>query len=154
MFDDTVTCPKCGSQMRWKFLENPQCENCLNVLELGSCNIDQQDEKIIKTFDDYIASVDWTVTSSQYTLMELAWNAAVSALNNKNSAQKRSELADCMQYNKQFSTTVRAKEDTPDLKIIRDQDGYLYVWEKVRTQWKMSARYHSWTDLVNSLLDK
>lgn len=107
-----------------------------------------------ETFDDFVASLDWIVTSSQYTLMEQAWNAAVSALNNKNNAQKRSELADCMQYNKQFSIIVRAKEDTPDLKIIRDQDGYLYVWEKVRTQWKMSARYHSWTDLVNSLLDK
>jgi len=78
-----------------------------------------------------------------------------SALKEQNSALTRSDDVASMQNNVAKSTVIRAQEGLPDLKILRDHsDGYLYVWEKVRTQWKMKARFRTWTDFVNSLLEK
>lgn len=70
-------------------------------------------------------------------------------------ALTRSDDAASMQNKAANSTAIRAQEGLPDLKILRDHnDGYLYVWEKVRTQWKMKARYRTWTDVLNSLMEQ
>lgn len=107
------------------------------------------------TFDDYVASLDWEVTTEQYNLMEATWNAITSALSEQKCALTRSDDVANMQNNATKLAAIRAQEDLPDLKILRDHnDGYLYVWEKVRTQWKMKARFRTWTDVVNSLLEK
>ena len=111
--------------------------------------------KSFRTFDDYIASLDYVVTSDQYDLMEATWNAAISALNEQNCALTRSDDATSMQNKTANLAEFRAQEELPDLKILRDHnDGYLYVWENVSTQWKMKARYRTWTDALNSLMEK
>lgn len=140
-------CPHCGSPMHWKFLKEPMCPKCSQVETITN--------RKTQTFDDYIASLNYAVTGGQYNLMEAAWNAAKRALSEQNNALTRSDNATNMQNKAANLADIRAQEDLPDLKIIRDvSDGYLYVWEKVRTQWKMKSRYRSWTDVVISLLDK
>lgn len=155
---EQLDCPHCGSPMRWKFLTHPVCENCMYVEGYGANEDEQTLESAAKqfhTFDDYIAALDFTVTSNQYDLMEATWVAAKSALNESKCALTRSDDAASMQNNATKLVAIRAQEDLPDLKILRDHnDGYLYVWEKVRTQWKMKARFRTWTDIVNSLLEK
>lgn len=152
-----LDCPHCGSPMRWKYLKEPMCPNCWHAEGKGA----NEDEptlrsaaKPFRTFDDFIILLDYVVTSDQYDLMEAAWNAAICAQDANKNAPTRSDDVASMQNNATKLAAIRAQEDLPDLKILRDHnDGYLYVWEKVRTQWKMKARYRTWTDVLNSLME-
>lgn len=105
------------------------------------------------TFDDYISSFDYEMDYDTYNILEQGWNAAVRALNAQNSALTRSNDELNMQHKVEILTTSERK--LLNVKIEFDErDSMFYVREKIKTQWKLIARFGSMTSALDFLRNR